>query len=63
MIVTFRSGETESLGMIEKVSYKVDGNSVLATSESGFAEGMTMRYTVIGPNTLKTPLGALKRVR
>lgn len=54
MIVQFRSGETEALGMIEKVSYEVKGNDVIVTYKDGLAKGMAMRYTVAGTNTLHT---------
>ena len=63
MTVTFRDGETEALGMIEKVSYRVEGKDVLVTYEGGIAKGTTMRYTITGPNSARTELGTLTRVR
>ncbi len=63
MTVTFRNGETEALGIIEKVSYKVDGADVLVTYEEGMAKGITIRYTIIGPNSIRTELGTLTRVK
>lgn len=63
MTVTFREGETEALGMIEKVSYEITGNDVLVTSLDGFAEGTTFRYTMTGPDTARSALGTLRRVR
>ncbi len=63
MTVTFRSGEVESLGMIEKVSYKLEGNDVLVTYLEGIAKGTTMRYTITGPSTAHSGLGSLRRVR
>lgn len=63
MTVQFRSGETETLGVIEKVSYEVKGNDVLVTYTDGIAKGMTMRYTITGQNTAQTELGALQRVQ
>lgn len=63
MTVTFRDGETEALGMIEKVSYKVEGNDVLVTSLDGLAKGTTFRYTMTGPDSARTELGNLRRVR
>lgn len=62
MTVTFRDGETEAMGMIEKVSYETEGNDVLVTYTDGLAKGTTMRYTVVGPNTVRTELGTLRRV-
>ena len=61
--VTFRAGETEAMGMIEKVSYKTEGNDVLVTYEDGLAKGTTMRYTVVDQNTVRTELGTLHRVQ
>lgn len=63
MTVTFRDGETEALGMIEKVTYKTEGNDVLVTYVDGFAKGTTFRHTMIGPNTARTELGTLRRAR
>ncbi len=63
LTVTFRYGETESLGMIDKVSYKKEGNDVLVTYKAGFAEGTTMRYTIINPNMVRTELGTLHRIK
>ena len=63
MKVQFRSGEKEAMGMIEKVSYEVKGNDVIVTYKEGLAKGTAFRYTVIGPNTLRTELGILKRIK
>lgn len=63
MTVTFRSGETEALGIIEKVSYEVVGSDVLVTYEDGMMKGTTMRYTITGPNSARTELGELTRVK
>jgi len=62
MSIQFRSGETEAMGMIEKVSYEVRGNDVIVTYKDGLAKGTAMRYTVTGANTLRTELGSLRRV-
>ena len=62
MKISFRNGETEAMGMIEKVSYKTDGKDVLVTYLDGIAKGTTMRYTITGQNTAKTELGTLKRI-
>ena len=51
------------MGMIEKVSYEVKGNDVIVTYKEGLAKGTAFRYTVIGPNTLRTELGILKRIK
>ncbi|WP_232411480.1 MULTISPECIES: hypothetical protein [unclassified Methylophilus] len=63
MTIQFRSGETETLGVIEKVSYKVKGNDVLVTYTEGLAKGMTMRYTITGQNTAQTEMGTLQRIQ
>lgn len=62
MTITFRSGETETLGIIEKVSYKTEGNDVLVSYKEGISQGMTMRFTITGPNSARTELGALRRI-
>ena len=43
---TFRNGEMETLGMIEKASYVVDGYTVTVTSESGPMKGVASRFTM-----------------
>lgn len=64
MTIHFRDGEMESLGMIEKVSYKIRGNEVIVTSESGPMKGIAARYTVTGPNTaVLSGIGQLTRIR
>ena len=63
MTVTFRDGETEALGIIEKVSYEKKGSDVIVTYKSGPAAGMAMRYTVVEPGVLRTELGTLRRVK
>ena len=62
MVITFRNGETESLGIIEKVSYKTDNDNVLVTYENGLMQGTSIRFNVINTNTVKSQLGTLKRI-
>lgn len=49
---TFRAGETESMGMIEKVDYKVDGRSVIVTMKDGMMKGTAVRYVLVNPTTM-----------
>ena len=63
MTITFRKDESEAMGMIEKVSYKKEGKDVLVTYLNGFAQGTTIRYTVIDKNTVHNELGTLRRIR
>lgn len=63
MTVQFRPGETETMGVIERVSYEVKGNDVLVTYTDGIAKGMSMRYTITGKDTAQTQLGTLRRVQ
>jgi len=49
--------------MIEKVSYKVEGQDVLVTYLDGMAKGTTIRYTVINSGSARTALGSLRRVQ
>ena len=48
---TFRNGETESMGIIEKVGYKVDGQSVIVTYKDGMMKGSALRFVMINPTT------------
>lgn len=61
--ITFRQGETEMMGVIEKVSYKVQGSDVLVTYKNGISEGMTLRYTLVTPDLVRSELGDLHRIR
>lgn len=63
MTVQFRSGETEALGIIEKVSYEKKGDDVIVRYESGLMKGTAMRYTLTSPNTARSELGSLQRVK
>jgi hypothetical protein len=62
MTVHFRSGETEALGIVEKVSYEKHGQDVIVNYESGLMKGTAMRYTVTAPNTARSELGSLQRL-
>lgn len=61
--VTFRSGETEAMGVTKKVSYKVDGDEVLVTYKEGATKGTAFRYTVIDANTIRSDSGTFHRAR
>lgn len=63
MTIQFRDGETEALGVIEKVSYEVKGNDIIVTYLDGIAKGMAVRYTMTGPNTAHTEMGVLQRIK
>lgn len=62
MTVQFRSGETEALGIIDKVSYEQKGRDVIVTYKSGLLMGTAIRYTLTGSNTARSELGPLQRV-
>jgi hypothetical protein len=63
MTVHFRKGESEVMGMIEKVSYKVEGNQVIVTSKSGPMKGISVKYVITGSNTVNSGLGTLTRIK
>jgi hypothetical protein len=63
MTIQFRNGETEAMGMIEKVSYERSGQDVIVKYESGLMKGTAMRYTMTGPDSARFELGTLQRVR
>ena len=62
LTIIFRDGEVETEGITEKASYKIDGNSILVTGESGLDKGMTYRYQLINKNTAKSPLGIMRKI-
>lgn len=53
MKTTLRSGEVETMGMIEKVQYKVDGESVIVTYQDGLMKGTSVRYMLANPTTMQ----------
>ena len=53
MKVTFRSGETESMGIIEKVGYKTEGNSVVVTYKDGLMKGSAVRFHLVAATTAR----------
>ena len=61
--VQFRSGETEILGVIERVSYDQKGNDVIVHYDSDILKGSAMRYTITDPNTARSALGSLQRIK
>lgn len=61
--VVFSRGETEAMGIIEHVSYKIDENTVTVTYTDGVMKGAAIRYTMADHNTAKNPMVTLKRVR
>lgn len=63
LTITFRKGEAESLGMIDKVEYRRDGNDVIVTWKTGFTAGTAMRYTFVSNDVVHTELGTIRRVR
>ena len=63
MTLHFRNGESEAMGMIEKVSYEVNGNEVIVTSENGPMEGISVRYIVSSPNVVSTEFGKFRRIK
>lgn len=63
LTVTYRDDEEESMGLINKVTYKSEGNDVLVTYVDGFAKGTTMRITIISKTSANTAFGRLTRIR
>jgi hypothetical protein len=63
MTIQFRSGESEAMGLIEKVSYERKGSDVIVTTESGPMKGTATRYTITGPSTAQAAFGQLRRVK
>lgn len=51
MTITFRNGETEALGLIEKVDYKVEGKTVFVTYKDGLMKGTSVRFSMVNPTT------------
>lgn len=63
MTIIFRPGETETMGVIEQVNYKAEGNSVQVTYKDGLMKGSSMKYVLVDRNTATNPMLTLHRVR
>lgn len=50
---TFRSGQMETMGVIEKVTYKVEGKSVVVSITDGPMKGMAVRYELVDGRTVR----------
>ena len=47
LVKTFRDGETETLGVIQKVGYQLDGQSVIVSYKDGLMKGTAIRFVVV----------------
>jgi hypothetical protein len=63
MTIAFRSGETETLGVIEQVAYTTEGNVVKVTYKDGMMKGSSIAFTIVDRNTATNPMYTLRRVR
>ena len=63
MTIQYRTGESEAMGIIEKVSYGINGSDVIVTTESGPMAGTAVRLRVLDSDTLQSQLGTMRRVR
>lgn len=63
MTITFRPGETETMGVIEQVDYATSGNVVKVTYKDGLMKGSAIAYTIVNPNTATNPMYTLHRIR
>jgi hypothetical protein len=63
MKIAFRPGETETMGIIEPVEYKVNGSVVTITYTGGLMKGSSMRFAMLDANRATSPLFNLKRVK
>lgn len=61
--ITFRPGETESMGVIEHVDYKSAGNTVEVTYKDGLMKGSSMKFVLQNRDTAENFMFTLHRVR
>ena len=61
--VHFRRGETETMGVIEKVSYEVNGDLVTVWYKSGLMKGSAVRYVLSGTDTARSDIVLLRRIK
>jgi hypothetical protein len=63
MTITFRPGETETLGIIERVNYATNGNVVKVTYKDGLMKGSSINYVMQDQNTATNQMYTLRRIR
>lgn len=63
MTITFRPGETETMGIIEHVDYASEGNAVRVTYKDGMMKGSAMKFVIVDHDTATSPMFTLRRVR
>lgn len=61
--ITFRSGETEAMGVIEHVDYTVKGNVVSVTYKDGLMQGSAIKFVIADHNTAVNSMYTLRRVQ
>lgn len=62
MTAHFRKGESEVMGIIDKVSYSAKGNDIIVTYESGISEGSSVRFTMKDSGHARSLLGPMFRL-
>jgi hypothetical protein len=62
LTIEFRAGESESMGLIEKVEYEARGEDVLVRYVDGIAKGTAMRFTIVDDGTIRSELGTFHKV-
>lgn len=63
MTITFRTGETETMGIIERVDYTTKGSAVKVTYKDGMMKGSSIQFTMVDQNTATNAMYTLRRVR
>lgn len=63
MTITFRPGETESMGITEPVEYTIKENVVKVTYKDGMMKGSSLAFTLVNKNTATNPMFTLRRIR
>ena len=63
MTITFRSGETEAMGVIEQVDYATNGNVVKVTYKDGMMKGTAIAFTIVNQDTAANPMYTLRRIQ
>jgi hypothetical protein len=63
MTITFRPGETETMGVIEQVDYATNGKVVKVTYKDGIMEGSAIAFTIVDRNTVTNPMYTLRRIQ
>lgn len=63
VVIDFKPGESDTMGIVEAVDYDVLASQVIVTYKKGPMSGIPQEYLLTSPDTVTSPIGHLERVK